>query len=177
MKKILIALGIAIVTLLIAGGYAYPKSLFVAGTSNPGTTFGSAKFAGVAVNLASPGANGTSTSILNTDSNDRYVTSFKIGCEKLGTSLTAYTGAPLANLLVAVGTTTTAAPASFVSFAAITNAMTVPTTTINLLVSSSTLQLATSSLAGVWPTNTYMTFFFNATNTAVCTAGVDYFGS
>lgn len=172
---IVVLLGIA----GVIGGYQYPKSQIVqvAGTSPSGSTFNVAKFAGIAVNLALPGANGTSTSILNTDSNDRYVTSFKVGCEGVGTSQTAYTGAGLSALLLKVGTTTTAAPATFTSFAAVALNFTVTTSTPVVLVSSSTLLTATSSLAAAWPTQTYMTFYWNATNTAACTEGVEYFGS
>lgn len=149
----------------------------IAGTSPAGSNFGTAKFAGVAINLASPGANATSTSITNTDSNDRYVTNFKVGCENVGTSKTAYTGTGLSSLQVSIGTTTASAPATFSSFAAVALNLNIATNTVNLIVSSSTLQTATSSMAMVWPTGTPMTFAFNATNTAVCTVGVDYIGS
>lgn len=184
MKNPNIGKGIAVIVavIVIVGAYYFPKykqsaPLQVAGTSPSGSTFLNAKFAGIAMNLASPGTNGTSSSILNTDANDRYVHDFKVGCEGVGTSKTAYTGTGLANLQIAIGTTTTAAPATFLSFAAITTGANISTSTVNFEVASSTTLVATSSLAAIWPANTYMTFFWNATNTAACTVGVGYFGS
>lgn len=177
----IIAIAVVLGVIILGCVWAYkanaPQSVLTGATSPVGSTFNNAKFAGVTISLASPGANGTSTSMLNTDAYDRYVSSFKVGCEGVGTSKTAYAGTGLANLQVSVGTTTTAAPASFSSFAAIALNFNLGTSTTNLLVSSSTLATATSSLAAVWPTNTYMTFFFNATNTAACTIGTEYFGS
>ena len=144
----------------------------IAGASPSGSTFGTAKYAGVAINAASPGANGTSTSILNTDANDRYPTAIRLGCEGLGTSKTAYTGAGLSALQLSIGTSSTAAPAvipgTLVSGAAVTIATATPQFELNTVVTSSSLGGA------VWPTNTYMTFWLNATNTAACTVGVDY---
>lgn len=176
MTKTLKIIGTLVVIIAVIGAYYFPKVVTTAGTSPSGSTFSSAKFAAVAINLANPGANGTSTSILNTDANDRYVSAFKVGCEAVGSSKTAYTGAGLAALLISVGTTTTAAPASFTSFAAVATNFTLGTSSTNLLVASSTLLTGTEN-AAIWPTNTYMTFYFNATNTAVCSVGVDYFAS
>lgn len=177
MTKKIIALVLALViTGAIVGAYYYPHLAQNVGSAT-GTTFNTAKFAGVVISLANPGANGTSTSILNTDSFDRYVTSWKVACNGVGTSQTAYTGAGLSSLKVSVGTTTSAAPATFLSFAAIASAQNLSTSTTVLEVSSSTLQSATSSLAARWPSNTYLTFSFNATNTAACTVGADYVGS
>ncbi len=172
-----IVVGIVAV-LAIAGAYVFPQYIptQLAGISPAGSTFLNAKFAGVAINLANTGANGTSTSILNTDANDRFVVASKIGCSGVGTSQTAYTGAGLANLLVSVGTTTAAAPAGFTSFAAVATNVALSTSTVNLLFASSTLVTGTEN-ATLWPTNTYMTFYFNATNTARCTVGVEYLGS
>ena len=175
-----IFIGAVVVVLVagaIAGGYFYPKLTQSFGTSPQGATFSTEKTAAVAINLSAPGANATSTSILNTDSNDRYVSSAHIGCENVGTSKTAYTGTGLANLQLSVGTTTTAAPGVFSSAEAIMSNLNLATATQGMLVSSSSLLTATSTYATIWPSNTYMTFFFNATNTATCTVGVDYFGS
>lgn len=177
MNKIIIAVLAVLILSGLGAWYWHSQHSQLAGASPSGATFGDSKQAAVVVNLANPGANGTSTSLLNTDSNDRYVTSVELGCENVGTSLTAYTGTGLANLLLSVGTTTTAAPASFNGFANVAQNIKLSTSTVNLEVSSTTLALATSSLAAVWPTNTYMTFFFNATNTAACTVGVKYLGS
>lgn len=182
-KSILALVLAVIIGGFVYGAYQYPQVQMFAAASPAGTTVNTEKFAGIlGISLASPGiagasgstANGTSTSILNTDAFDRYATSWVAACEGVGTSKTAYTGGGLASLQISVGTTTTASPATFLSAEAIASAQNIATTTVNLLVSSSTLQSATSSLAMVWPANTYMTFAFNATNTAVCTLGIRY---
>lgn len=170
--------GVVVLALILWAGVTYPKVVQTLGGSPSGTTFGDAKFAAVSINLANPGANGTSTSLINTDGTDRYVSAVKVGCEGIGTSQTAYTGTGLAALTMKVGTTSTSNPASFLSFAAISNTgITISTSTVDTMISSSTLLVATSSLAAVWPSNTPMTFYFNATNTAQCAIGVDYFQS
>lgn len=176
-KTLLKIVGSIVLVIAIIGGYIYPKVVKLAGTSPSGATFGDQKIAMVAVNLANPGANGTSTSILNTDSNDRYVESSRVGCENVGSSKTAYSGTALAALQFSVGTSSTAAPTSIVPFAFVASAVNLSTSTGSVFFASSTLATATSSLAAIWPTNTYMTFTFNATNTATCTVGVSYFGS
>lgn len=149
----------------------------VAGSSPVGSSFSTAKFYGVTVNLATPGVYGTSTSILNTDSQDRYVSALKVGCQGVGQSKTPYTGAGNVNLQIIAGTTTTAAPATSTLAQSLAMNFTIATGLPTAFVSSSTLQTATSTNATVWAANTYMTFFFTATNTAVCTVGVDAFGS
>lgn len=168
---------VAVIVLALIVAYVYPRNVVLVGASPTGSIFTTAKFASIVVNLANTGANGTSTSILNTDTNDRYVSGFKIGCENVGTSQTAGTGASLAQWKVAVGTTSSASPVAFNGYAPLTNGYVLSTTTVNLVVASTTTAVATSSMAAIWQTNTNMTFFYNATNTAVCTEGVEYFGS
>lgn len=166
-----------VLALISTGIYIGLTGQQVAAISPTGATFTTSKTAGIAMNLANPGQNGTSSSLLNTDSNDRYISSDHIGCENVGTSRTAYTGAALANLQLSIGTTTTGTSSSFSSVFPTMLNFNLGTSTVNLLVSSSTLLTATSSNAAVWPAGTYLTFSFNATNTAMCTVGVDYFGS
>lgn len=151
---------------------------FTAGSSPTGSTFGTAKLAAITMALA--GSTGTTTSIQNTDSNDRLVTASHAACEGVGTSQTAGSGSGLANLTFSVGTTslnfasaTTTTPAPWAKIAVFN----VATNTINAEVSSTTLATATSSNAIVWPAGTYMTFWWNATNTATCTVGVSYLGT
>ena len=173
MKTTIAIVVAAFIALAIAGGYFYPQipSLF---GSAAGTTYNDAKFAGTVVNLALPGANATSSSIYNGDAGNRYVSDYKLGCTGLGTSYTAYTGAALAALTLTIGTTSTAAPAVIPSSNVVASAVTVATTTAsNAIFTSST----GGGLANVWGPGTYMTFWFNATNTAACTVGVSYFGS
>lgn len=182
------SIALIVVALVALGAYFFPRSVYQTivqqvpgqslGAASPvGSNFSNAKFAGVTISLVTPGANGTSTSILNTDVYDRYVTATKIGCQVVGTSQTAYTGAGLSSLQFSVGTTSTSAPGTHISWANVMKNFAVSTSTVDLLVSSSTLATATSTLASVWPTGSYMTFSTNATNTAQCTVGVDYFGS
>ena len=171
MNKYLIGLLIVVLAGITYLGVSYPKANL--GASPAGSTFGDAKQAMIAINLAAPGANATSSSVYNGDANDRYVTSLDYGCEGVGTSKTAYTGAGLAALTMTVGTTTTPAPAVIPSALVLASATTIATSSATLVVASSTSGGAASAL---WPTGTYMTFWFNATNTAVCTVGVKYFG-
>lgn len=145
--------------------------------SPTGSTFGTAKTAAITMSLLTS----TSTSILNTDGSMRLVTGMRVGCTGVGASVTPYTGATFNKLTVTVGTSSvanTAAPAStaFSPFAEV-GAPTIATTTADFLLASSTNQTATSSQPLEWPSNSYMVFVTNATNTATCTLGIDYLGS
>lgn len=170
---------IAVIVLIVgvvAGHSFWPVHLSPAGAQNPsGTTYGSAKFAGVVADMST--TSGTSTSILNTDATDRFITSWKFACEGVGTSQTAYTGTGLAAWTVKVATSSTASPATLTGAASVANSFTLATGTTALLVSSSTPQTATSSFAAIWNAGSYLTFSTNATNSAVCTVGGDYIGS
>lgn len=177
MKNILIGVLVLGVVVAIAGAYEYPKLPVSFGVSPTGSTFTNAKFAGVTANLAAPGANGTSSSVLNTDANDRFVTGVRAGCEGIGTSKTAYTGAGLAALTFNVATSSAAAPASLSPTNYVAQNLTIATATIATTLASSTSATNQTGLAGVWHPGEYMTFFTNATNTATCTFGVDYIGS
>lgn len=144
--------------------------------SPAGSQFGDARQAAVAINLAAPGVNATSTSIINTDGNDRYITSEKATCESVGTSKTAYTGTGLASLTLSIATSTTANPASNAN----TNTLpviTVATSTTQFGIASSTVGTPGNGLVGnVWLAGSPLTITANATNTATCTVGVDYIG-
>lgn len=172
---ILAALGICAV---IIGGYFYPiydmseRPL----ASATGTSFGTMKFSGKVISLASAGANGTSTSLYNSDSFTRYVTTVHTTCTDVGTSKTAYTGAGLANLTLRVSTSSTEAPATN-SNGNWLAAINVATSSAYYQLASSTPGIATSSAWALWSSGSYMTFTFNATNTAACTVGVEYIGS
>lgn len=162
-----------LVTLVVA--YLFlPKAAF--GASPAGSTFNDAKQASVAINLATPGTNGTSTSMINTDGNDRYIQSVHAACEGVGTSRTAYTGAGLASLTLTLATSTTANPASNAN----TNTLpviTVSTTTTQFGISSSTMGTPGNGLvSNIWLAGSPLTITANATNTAVCTIGVSYLG-
>jgi hypothetical protein len=134
-------------------------------------------FDGIVVSLSAPGANATSSSILNTTGNDLYVTGEKVECENVGTAKTAYTGTGLAAQTVTIATSSAATPATNSN----TNTlpiMTIATTTTQFGISSSTQGTPGNGLiSNVWAAGSYMTFFVNATSTATCTLGVDVVGS
>lgn len=174
-KALLAVLGAVIVSWAIYGAYQYPLAV----GSPAGSTFSNAKFAGATASLATPGANGTSTSILNTDSSDRYITSLVAACSGVGTSRVAYTGGGLAALLITAATTSTAAPSSLPSGynTILGAAITMPTSTPASGVASSTMGTGMSTTTLIWAANSYLTFQTNATNTAACTFGAHYVGS
>jgi len=155
----------------------------LAGSSTAGSTFNTAKFAGIAVSPTAPGSNATSSSILNTDVNDRFVTGIRVGCEAVGTSKTAYTGAGLASLTLSIATSSTAAPATNSNTNLVGGGVvTIATSTPQFIEASSTASTAvpntgSSAVNNLWLAGSYITFTFNATNTAACTVGVDYIAS
>lgn len=181
MNKLQIAL-LAALFVIAVGAYWFPKAEMaqqLAGTSTAGTTGQTAKLYTIAANLSAPGANATSSSILNTSANDLYVTSIKAGCEVVGTSRTAYTGAALAALTLTVSTTSTAAPAAAGANLVGQSTMTLGTSTPQFVDASSTAGGPSGSVMvnNVWAPGSYMTFQTNATNTAQCTFGVEAFTS
>ena len=159
-------------------GMSYPSysGYGAVATSTPGVTFNSAKFAAVIADLRTPGSTGTSTSVYNSDATDRYVSGWRIGCQGIGTSYTAVSGVGLAGLTLTIGTSTTASPSKVPSYPYMTG-LAIATSSTNLVMASSTNALVGVPLIAIWPAGTYMTFWANATNTASCTFGVDYFGS
>jgi len=171
-------IGLVVVLFVAIGAYFYPgASTSLLGASPSGATFGDAKIASIAINLAAPGTNATSSSILNTDSNDRFIMSEEIGCEGVGTSKTAYTGTGLASLTLTMATSSTAAPT------ANGNANTLPVITIgtstpNFVIASSTAGTpGTNLVSNIWAAGSYLTITANATNTAACSAGIRYSAS
>lgn len=168
--------GAVILGLLIYGAYQFPTVQVATVQSTAGSTFNSAKFAGIVADLSSPGSTGTSTSVLNTDSSDRYVTGLRAGCSAVGTSRTAYSGAGLAALTVSAATSSTASPATQSNTNAVGGgSVTIGTSTAQWAVSTSSATGSGSNAPyNVWAAGSYMTFTTNATNTAQCTFGVDY---
>lgn len=177
---------LALVAVLLIGAAMYGAFLSSQGAisfgSSAGTTFNTAKFAGIVMVPSVPGTNATTSSILNSDAGTRYVTNSKLACTGVGSSFTQVVGTGLANWQLTIGTTSTAAPATFTQsgiYAPVMPAFSIATNSASteVLVSSTTLATATSSKAVPWHSGEYMTFGFNATNTAACTVGVDYIGS
>jgi len=180
----------AVILAAIVGGYFYPKVPALFGTSTQGGTFTTAKFFGIAANLAAPGANATSSSVLNSTGQDLYITAVKAGCEGMGQSNPAYTGGAgmLSNgLFMQIATTSTAAPATTTNPNWVGGYTTILATTTGqfAFASSTAAGYATSTLVNsgstlvnnIWSAGSYITFFVNATNTAKCTFGVDAFSS
>lgn len=180
MKNVIAIIAALIVVGGVIGSYFYPqnevKTVMLAG-SPAGSTFNNAKFAGVVVSLQSTTTNGTSTSLLNSDASDRYVVAVRAACEGLGTSKSVGAGAGIAALSYSVATTSTANPSTPTYNFALASSTVMGTSTVNNLVSSSTILSASTTNAMVWAAGTNLTFWWNATNTAVCTEGVDYIGS
>lgn len=147
------------------------------GASDTGSTFNTAKTALIAVAPTAPGTNATSSSILNTDANDRYIISEEVGCSVLGTSKTAYSGTGLSAFTVTFATSSTAAPATAGSLGQTIGggALTIATSSAFYAISSSTAGVGnTAGSSNVWLAGSYLTMQFNATNTAACTVGVRY---
>lgn len=171
-----IVIGVVVV-LAIVGAYffpRFPKILPGATNSAAGSTFNSSKVAQINLSLASTGQNGTSTSITNTDATDRIITDGFVSCNTVGNSFTAGSGAGLINWTVQIGTTTTASPASAPSNLVYSAIISTSTPDVYVFGNASS---SVPAFKQVWATGTNLTIFFNATNTAACTAGVHYLGS
>lgn len=179
-KIVLSALIAAVIAGGVYGGYKYllvPQIQQVAGASPQGATGRSAyQYNIYGVNMAAPGANATSSSVLNNSGQNLFVTGLKANCTGVGTSKTAYTGAGLAALTFAIGTSTTANPptASSLGNEPGNSTLTVATSSTLFGMSSSTEASPGNGNPGiVWANNTYMTWQSNATNTAICTLSTD----
>lgn len=178
-----------LVVLAIAGGYFFPKGVnsvvYHVGSSSPtGSTFGDAK---VFETVMAPSTiAGTTTSALNTDAGDRWITGGFVNCQGNTTALTYLTGAGLTStgLTLKAATTSVANSGIFGS--------TVLAINMNLATSTTFSYNATttfSSASGVgasgggamlydWTAGSNLTFVFNATTTAgSCAVGVTYVGS
>lgn len=172
---ITIVLIVAVVALL--GYMAFFKASPAFGSSAVGTTFNSAKVAEIVMQPTSSSA--TSSSILNTDANDRIIDSSFVSCATSTGSVFAQTAAGVATFQWQFATTSTNAPAVFPSTA--TNAA-----LINLGTSTTDDSYAASStptaraISRRWPTGTYLTIQPNATSSNAslsCQAGVYYHGT
>lgn len=195
MKQNLTLVGIVLIlAVAIGGAYLFPQVQQQVALGSPaGTTFVTAKVA--QINL-SPTNGATSTSILNSDVSDRYITDNFIGCTGATTTFTAVTGAGLSTFgwVIKAATTSTAAPAVIANTNLVMNDS-IATGTVAagvasdyggiVLVASSSIATSSPfvSNAGAssqifrWAANSYLTFWSNATNTAACTVGVHYVAS
>lgn len=173
MNKIFIGVG-AVVCLIIGLGIGYklysnPINL-AQGVSTVGATNNTAKLATITMAPLTAGA--TTTSLFNGDGTDREVTSSVIACTSVGTSQTFTTGSGLASWTLQAATTSVSGLGL--------NGNTNYAANLTLATSSawyyqaSTTETVPIYVGRVWPTQTYLSFGFNATNTAACTVGVHY---
>lgn len=171
MKTVPMVIGFLLLGVVALGGdflFHNTKVVYQGGTTAQGGTGSTAKqFNVYGVNLAAPGANATSSSILNNTGNDLYLNSIVAACEGVGTSLTQKVGTGLASLQVVVSTTTTANAASGTTISTIT----IATSSATFVQSTSTATVGSNSFLYIWKAGSYLTFNTNATNTAVCTFG------
>ncbi len=160
----------AIVCILIglAVGYAISPKLsgFQAlGGSAAGTTFSTAKVAQINVSPLTA----TTTNVYNSDDSSRIIESGFAYCNTVGAS----TGNSVPLTLVAA-TGTTAGTAALNANTNYAFNVTIGTSTAVTSNASSTYG---SPIFQIWPSGTYMNFYFAATNTAACTVGVHYVAS
>lgn len=134
-----------------------------------GSTFSTQKIASVNINPNGL-TNSTSTSILNTDSSARYIVDYgTAACTGLLIASTS-----VANLAVQAATTSVAN----LGLQGNTNyALNLTVSTSSSFASLNSTTTMPNNFLGVWPSLTYMTFTFNATDTGACTVGVGYIGS
>jgi hypothetical protein len=171
-----IIIGFVVVAVIAIGGYFFPRNKVSQsfGASPTGATFGDAKRAAVVINPLVTGQNGTSTTLVNTDSNNRIVTDSFVDCNGVGNPLTAGNGTGLATWTLQIATTSTASPAS-VGSNLVAN-ITISTSTSDTFNATST-NPGPNPVGRIWPAGGNLTFFLNATTTGACTAGVNYIGS
>lgn len=144
------------------------------GTSSTGTTFSTAKIAEVV--MAPQSVTATSSSILNTDSSDRYVTDAGVYCTGLTTMFGMNGAGGLVTFDYYAGTTSSAAPtAAVTSNPLLAMRVSVATATPNGFTATSTF---TNPYARVWNSGSYLTFQTNGTSSAaICTPYVRYIAS
>lgn len=140
----------------------------IAGSSSPvGTTFNTAKIVSVNMTPSTPGA--TTTSILNTDASDRWFANYGMAvCTGVQAASTS-----VATLTVQAATTTVAN----LGLQGNANYMMNLTISTSTSISNSATSTQTNPVFSLWPSGTYITFAFNATDTAACTVEMDYLAS
>lgn len=177
MKNTTKILTVAVVlAVLVFAWYKVTHTTEVQVTASPtGTTFNSAKVA--AVIFAPATGSATSTSLLNSEVNDRYITDSFVMCRSVGTSKAAYSGGGLDLFRFIVGTTSSAITQNLADVNTRYAAnLVLGTSTVDSFTASSTEGVIPGT-SRVWPAGSYLTIQSNATNTAVCNVGVRYIGS
>lgn len=173
-QKLIAFIVIVVLGAGIYGGYEYPVVKTAFGTTTAGGTGTTARQYNVyGIASSVPGSNATSSSITNNTGNDLYITAVKIGCESVGTSKAAYSGGGLSAFTLTIGTTTTSAPAAAPAAPLGGTTFTIGTSTATFVIATSTVASGASTSTVIWANGQIETFWLNATNTAVCTFGLD----
>ena len=182
-QKGLIYVGLIVVALVAIGGYLYPKTQ---------VRVGAVSSSGAYTNVTSLSQStlqpltltSTSTSILNNGASDRIVESIYAECSGTGLGAGA-TGAGTATEILHIATSTLANSTLDNNVNYLFNG-TFSTTTTYSFMASSTGSIQTTSAVGtitsptgafVWPTNSYLNFAVNATNTDVCSFSASWIPS
>lgn len=144
------------------------------GVGTAGNTFNTAKVASVIMTPSAIGNNGTSSSILNTDATDRFITDAFVACANATSTVFSPTGG-VANWQVFAATTSAANANVSIATPNLALNVNVATGTYDVYVSTSTY---TATFTRRWLTNSYLTFGWNATSSggSSCNVGVHYIG-
>lgn len=163
-NKTFITIGVIVVLIvgIFIGHYFWAKQSELVGAASPinSTQIGD-NF--VQTSIAPLSVTGTSTSIFN-NSYDRAITNGYAYC----TGVTAQPAVGAWTLSIA--TSSAAGYTTNANYAI--GAMVIGTTTSYAYVASSTFPV--NAITQNWPAGTYLSFQFNATDTAACTVGVQY---
>jgi hypothetical protein len=166
--------GVVVVLAFIAYiGVKYPEAPQPVAGSPVGSTFSTAKIAAVDITPSTVAA--TSSSLLNTDTSDRYIKSIEIGCEGVGATL----GITLAQWKLEASTSTVPG-VSYNANSNLAENVNLSTTSPLYYTASSTVSSGTGTGGAglfIWPAGTYLNVGFNATNTAACVVSTSYLAS
>jgi hypothetical protein len=159
---------VALVAAAIFGVFFFTGNDDAVTASPEGATFNTAKVAAI---VMAPNSNAaSSTSILNSDANDRIVTDSFVTCNSFGTSPSSAN----ASAVTVKAATTTVASLGLQGNANFAANFTFSTSTLNVYSATSTEGVITGT-SRVWPAGKYMTYNLTATSTAgVCVVGSHY---
>lgn len=166
MKNIIISAGAIGVLLGVAAFFGYSPFLKI--VQNFGTTSGNAasqKIAQWSFNPSSTSAT-TSSSLINSDGQDRIVSGVDVTCSGVTTADTS-----VANWTFLVATTSASAPAGFANSNYVFG-VNISTTTSEVFTSTTTITKADTRR---WASGTYLTVSANATDTAACIVAARYY--
>ncbi len=114
----------------------------------------------------------TTTSLTNNTGSDLVVKELTYTCNGIGTSQTPLTGAGLATWTFQAATTSTANPVNLGSNTNYVLSTVIATSSTELFTSSTTPGVTGTVGFRRWAAGSSLTFSANATNTAICTIGV-----